>query len=36
MALTESLRIQLFCSLLVLAVALVAFFILRRGRSQPA
>jgi L-asparagine transporter-like permease len=36
MALTQSLRIQLSCSLLVLAVALIAFFAFRRNRPQPA
>ncbi len=36
MGLTPSLRPQLLCSLVVTAVALVAFFVLRRGRSVAA
>ncbi|HXU99280.1 MAG TPA: hypothetical protein VG166_02145, partial [Caulobacteraceae bacterium] len=33
MGLTPSLRPQLLCSLVVTAIALAAFFVLRRGRS---
>jgi L-asparagine transporter-like permease len=36
MAVTESLRIQLYCSLVVLALALVAFFVLRRKTPAAA
>jgi len=36
MALIESLRPQLLCSLLVMAIALAAFFTLKRGKRQAA
>ena len=36
MGITSSLRPQLLCSLLVTAIALVAFFALRRGRSAAS